>query len=228
MTDFRTPWEPDPPSAAPPAAREPPPPKRRGRRPRPVAAPVTTAPPWLYHHLTVSGPAAEVADFAAAARGAGVIPWRVDVAQIEEEVFALAVAQPAAQRGLTVEGCHILARRFRGGVEARQARALALVGRSRACPCDLHALLPVPAHILALGPTDPTALSWLRDHWGTEDGLRQVVLRPRATAGRWLPAGYAVIGYGFFTSGDTPQAAVTRLAARWAGLRFALRPRPSD
>ncbi len=225
MTDFRTPWEPDP---SPPVAPDPPPPKRRGRRPRPAGAPATTAPAWLYHHLTVSGLAGEVADFAAAARGAGVIPWRVDVAGIEEEVFALAVAQPAAQRRLTVDGCHILARRFRAAVEARQARALALVGRSRACPFDLHALLPVPAQILALGSGDPTALSWLRDHWGTEDGLRQVVLRPGATAGRRLPAGYAVIGYGFFTSGDTPQAAVTRLAARWPGLRFALRPRPPD
>jgi len=229
VSGYRTPWDPDPaPAAPPPIAPEPPPPKRRGRRPHPAPVTATTAPAWLYHHFTVSGPAAEVAEFAATARGAGVIPWRVDFAGIEEEVFALAVAQPAAQRRLTVDGCHILARRFRAGVEVRHARAVALVGRSRACPFDLHALLPVPAHILALGPTDPTVLSWLRDHWGTEDGLRQVVLRPGATAGRRLPAAQAVIGYGFFTSGDTPQAAVTRLAARWTGLRFALLPRPPD
>ena len=229
MSGYRTPWDPDPaPAAPPPIAPEPPPPKRRGRRPHPAPVTATTAPAWLYHHFTVSGPAAEVAEFAATARGAGVIPWRVDFAGIEEEVFALAVAQPAAQRRLTVDGCHILARRFRAGVEVRHARAVALVGRSRACPFDLHALLPVPAHILALGPTDPTVLSWLRDHWGTEDGLRQVVLRPAATAGRRLPAGHAVIGYGFFTSGATPQAAVTRLAARWPELRFVLQPRPPD
>jgi hypothetical protein len=229
VSGYRTPWDPEPaPEAPPPAAPQPSRAKRRGRRPRAEAAPITTSPPWLYHHLTVSGPAGQVADFAAAARGAGVIPWRVDAAQIEEELFALAVAQPPARRGLTVEGCHILARRYRTAVEARQARALNLVGRSRACPFDLHALLPVPGAILALGPGAPTALSWLREHWGTEDGLRQVVLRPDATAGRRLPAGHAVIGYGFFTGGATPEAAVTRLAARWPSLRFTLRPRPPD
>jgi len=229
VTLYRTPWDPDPvPQAPPPIVPEPLPKKRRGRRPRPTAPPVTTAPPWLYHHLTVSGPAAALAHFAAAACGAGVIPWRLDGAQIEEEVFALAVAQPAARRGLTVAGCHILARRFRAAVEARHARAVDLVGRSRACPFDLHTLLPVPAQILALGPNDPTALAWLREHWGIADGLRQVVPRPAATAGRRLPAGHAVIGYGFFTSGATPQAAVIRLTARWAGLRFKLRPRPPD
>jgi len=35
-----------------------------------------------------------VREFAAAARGAGVIPWRLDLARIEEDVFNLAAAQP--------------------------------------------------------------------------------------------------------------------------------------
>jgi hypothetical protein len=37
-----------------------------------------------------------------------------------------------------------------------------------------------------------------------------------------------VIGYGFFTAGDTPHVAITRLATQWPGLRFLLVPRPAD
>jgi hypothetical protein len=89
-------------------------------------------------------------------------------------------------------------------------------------------LLPVPATILQLGPTDPAALAWLTRHWGTPDRLRQVTRRPKPGPGRRLPAGHAVIGYGFFTAGDTPQTAVDRLAADWPALRFRLIPRPPD
>ena len=70
-------------------------------------------------------------------------------------MFTLAVAQPGRDKKLTVEGCRILARQFRDRVEAHQARAAALVGRSHACPFDLHTLLPVPEAILLLGPTHP-------------------------------------------------------------------------
>ena len=104
--------------------------------------------------------------FAAAARGSGITPWQLDYAAIEDDIFVRAVSQPASRRSLTVEGCRILARQFREKVEARQVRAAALVGRSAACPFDLHALLPVPPAILLLGPTHPTALSWLAAHWG--------------------------------------------------------------
>ena len=38
-------------------------------------------------------------------------------------------------------------------------------------------LLPVPAPILQLGPTHPTALEWLTAHWGLTDRLRQEVRR---------------------------------------------------
>ena len=152
MSDgLRFPWDlpaaPVPPPADPdpdaPAAR----PKRRGRRP---AAP-DPGPPWRriartgwFHHLTISGPAATVDAFAAAARGSGITPWQLDYAAIEDDIFVRAVSQPASRRSLTVEGCRILARQFREKVEMRQARAAALVGQSLACPFDLHALLPVP------------------------------------------------------------------------------------
>jgi hypothetical protein len=204
----------------------------RGRRPaasRQLAAQDAAAvPDWLYHHLTVSGPVDAVAAFAAAARGSGVIPWRLDFADVEETVFTLAVAQPAGRRTLTVEGCRILARQFRDKVEAHQARAAALVGNSLACPFDLHRLLPVPDSILQLGPAHPDALAWLAAQWGVGDRLRQVMVRENATAGRRLPRGHTVIGYGFFTGGDTPHTAVSQLAARWPALRLVLQPRPAD
>ena len=127
---------------------------------------------------------------------------------------------------LGIEGCRILARQLRDRAEARQAWAAALVGRSRACPFDLHALLPVPDAVLQLGPMHPQALAWLREHWGTDHSLRHVAGRPDARPNRRLPRGHAVLGYKFFTAGDTPRAAVAQLAARWPALRFALQPRP--
>ena len=205
-------------------------PKRRGRRPAALipGAVAQDRADWWFHHLTISGPAASVVAFATAARGSGITPWQLDFAAIEEDIFARAVSQPANQRTLTVEGCRILARQFRERVEMRQARAASLVGQSFACPFDLHALLPVPAAILLLGPMHPTAVSWLTAHWGITDRLRQVSLRGTATTGRRLPAGHAVIGYNFFTHLETPHAAVAQLATRWPALRFVLLRRTLD
>jgi hypothetical protein len=233
---YRTPWD-DPPPVAPPdptfagdhAAPVPDPvPPRRGRRPNTARVAAGEKPAWLYHHLTVSGPSEGVNEFAAAGRGAGVIPWRFDGAQFEEDVFHQAATVPAAQRGLSIDGCHVLARQFRGLVEAHQARAAARVGTANNCPFDLHTLLPVPAPILALGATHPDALAWLRDNWGVTDRVRQAVLRPGATAGRRLPRGHAALGYGFFSAGDTPYQAIDALAVRFPALRFRLVPRPAD
>jgi hypothetical protein len=223
--EFRTPWDPKP--AAPPAvpAAAPSPPKQRGRRP---AMPVAAGEPWLYHHLTISGPAVDVTVFADAARGSGILPWRVETAQIEEDIFNLAASQPAAIRSLSIEGCRILARQFRDRVEERAAQATARVGRSRACPLDLHSLLPVPMTILAFGSTHPAALAWLTAHWGMTDSPRQVAERPGATAGRRLPRGHQVVGYSFFTAQETPQAAIAELGRRWSALRFDLQPRSLD
>jgi len=146
-------------------------------------------------------------------------------------VFNLAVAQPLDRRTLDVAGCRILARQFRDRVEARQARAAALIGcgragaAPRACPFDLHTLLPVPDVILRQGATHPAALAWLAAHWGVGDGLRHVAERPDPRPGRRLPRDCAVIGYGFFTRGDTSDAAIAALAPRWPALRLALQPR---
>jgi hypothetical protein len=225
--EFRTPWAPAPLAPTLPAT-PPSPSKPRGRRPVAQAATVVAASPWLYHHLTISGPSDEVAAFAEAARGAGIVPWRVEAARLEEDIFNLAASQPGAIRSLTVEGCRILARQFRDRVEDRAAQAAARVGRSRACAFDLHSLLPVPAAILELGLNHPAARSWLKQHWGLTDSPRKVAERPHATAGRRLPGSHRVIGYGFFTPQETPEVAVAQLRLRWPTLRFMLRPRPLD
>jgi hypothetical protein len=198
---------------------------RAGRHAREGAA---DQPDWLFHHLTISGPAAAVEAFGTAARGSGITPWQLDCAAIEDDIFALAVSRPAGLRNLTVEGCRILARQFREKVEVRQARAAALVGSSFACPFDLHVLLPVPAALLLLGPAHPDALAWLAAHWGVTDRLRQVSVREGATTGRRLPKSHAVIGYGFFTAGETADAAITEIAVSWPDLWFRLQPRPAD
>jgi hypothetical protein len=61
--------------------------------------------------------------------------------------------------------------------------------------------------------------------WGATDRLRRVAERT-PTPGRHLPQGHAAIGYGFFTAGETPRAAIARLALDWPDLRFTLQPRP--
>jgi hypothetical protein len=230
---YRAPWdEPAPPAPAdgpgPVTPRVDDAPRRRGRRPDAAHTAASAASGWLYHHLSVSGPGEAVNAFAARARGAGVVPWRFDGARFEEDVFHLAATVPVAERSLSIQGCHILARQFRGLVEAHLSRAAARVGHGYECPFDLHALLPVPDAILALGPTHPGALAWLSAHWGVTDRLRQVTVRPGATAGRRLPRDHGVIGYGFFTPGETPHRAIAALAARFGALRFTLRPRPAD
>lgn len=232
--EIRFPWETEPlpvvpaaaaaaESAAPAHGRQP-----RGRRPAGSRRAAPHGGPWRYHHLTISGPQVDLTAFAASARGAGVVPWQLDDAAIEEDIFRRAVSQPAGRRDLTVAGCRILGRQFRDRVAARHAKAVALIGTSHACPFDLQVLLPVPAGILRLGPNHPAALAWLSAHWGVTDAPRQVVERPKPGPGRRLPAGHAVIGYGFFTVAASPQAAVATLAQRWPQLRFGLRPRPLD
>jgi hypothetical protein len=100
------------------------------------------------------------------------------------------------------------------------------VGTSRACPFDLHALLPVPGALLRRGPDDPAALAWLWTHWGTTAALRHVsavavafVDEPAAPV-----AGAAVFRVSFWSADWSPWRALAALAAQWPALRFALRP----
>ena len=238
MTAVQTPWDPDPDPmqpTLPPFALPglPVPPRKPRGRPAPARS-GTGAPPWPYHHLVVTGPAAAVQAFAAAACGPGIVPWAQDGRAVEDWVFDLAASQPPRLRSLDIEGCRVLARQFRDRFERHHSRAAtAAAGQARHCPLDLHALWPVPDRVLRLGPADPAALVWMAEHWGVVDGLRQVVERPDLGPGRRLPRGHAWVGYGFFTGEGTAVSAAamvarlgTRLGAGWPALRFVLRPGP--
>ena len=75
------------------------------------AAPLRLAhPDWLFHRLTVTGPADRVAALQGAAAGAGVIPWALDLDRLAEDLFLRLVAPPAPQqRSLSLTGARILA-----------------------------------------------------------------------------------------------------------------------
>jgi hypothetical protein len=200
----------------------------RASAPPSPAAPLRLAhTDWLHHRLTISGPAAQVTALRTAAAGAGVIPWRLDLDRIEEDVFLLLASPPAAPpRQLSVAGARILAGQLRDAVARRQALAVARVGTSRACPFDLHALLPVPAALLCRGPDDAAALAWLWTHWGTTAALRHVSVVDTAFADDPAPvAGAAVFRISFWSADWSPWRALAALAAGWPALRFALRPR---
>lgn len=167
---------------------------------------------WLYHHLDIEGPPEAVDAFAAAAAGAGTIPWRLDLDQIEEDLFHTL----AGAGTLSLHGAEILARQLREAAGRRHRLAVDRVGRSRACPFDLHALLPVPDEVLPLGPTHPDALAWLWSAWGTTDALRHVTRRSASTPTR--------LSLAFWSADWTPWRALHTLQAAWPRLRLTVRP----
>ncbi len=180
---------------------------------------------WLHHRLTIGGPVETVAAFAAAARGAGTIPWSLDRERMEEDLFHRLVAPPPPQtRSLSLEGARALARQLAEASVARHEAALARVGISQACPFDLHALLPVPPDILRLEPDDPEALAWLWACWGTTDALRHVAVEPAPVLRVPLPADIAEVRYSFWSADWTPWRALAVLRERWPTLRFEVRP----
>ena len=126
---------------------------------------------WLHHRLLVAGPAGKLADSQAAARGSGMVPWRLDLDRMEEDLFLMLMAPPPPQRRrLSLAAARALAGQLRIAAEQRHAAAIARVGGSLAetqsvCGCaralDLHALVPVPNDVLCLGSDHPQALAWL-------------------------------------------------------------------
>ncbi len=188
-------------------------------------------PDWLHHRLTITGPPAAVAAFKRAAAGAGVVPWHYDLDRMEEDFFHLLVAPPTSEGGgqaprqLSVAGARTFARQLREAVGYRHDVAIRAVGQSRACAFDLHALVPVPPPILALGPDEPAALAWLWEHWGTTESLRRVVNesepsarvdKPATGPGRWQLT--------FWSADWSPWRALDHLGRRWPRLRFDCRP----
>jgi hypothetical protein len=185
--------------------------------PCPLATPSHTD--WLYHHLTVTGPDEQVAAFRRQAAGAGVIPWTLDLDRMEEDFFQRLMAPGAGQvRTLSLDGARLLAAELRDAVARRHALAVARVGRSSACPFDLHALVPVPADLLRLGPDHPDAMAWLWTHWGTTQALRHVVgAQGPVTRGQ----GWRVR---FWAADWTPWRAVATVRAGWPALQIDVRP----
>jgi hypothetical protein len=236
VTIFQFPWEdaaaapaPAPMPAAPHPKRRPGRPKGLGRAGEILArhlsveetASTGATPPhhtaWLACRLSVTGTEDAVRAFAAAAAGAGVTPWLRDFAAEEEDLFyRLAARYPQTGR-LSLDACRRFAAQFRERAQDQHDRALAAVGHSRACPFDLHVLLPVPPAILALGVQHPEAQRWLAAQWGTTE-LRKAWRHPEKARSR--PP--AALRYSFFAADNLPRAAVRRLAKAWPELSLEL------
>lgn len=185
-----------------------------------VLAPAHTD--WLYHHLRVAGEVEQVMAFRAAAAGPGLIPWADDLGQAAEDWFHLLVAPPLPQRrSLSLDGARILAGQLRDAAEARRQRIAERAVADRACPFDLHRLLPVPAPLLRLGPEHPQARAWLWAQWGTTGALRGVVALPQPGRGG---KGAGLWRVGFWAADWTPWCALLALRVRWPGLRITIRP----
>ncbi len=179
---------------------------------------------WLFHRLVVTGPVANLAAFRAAASGTGTIPWRIDCDGLEEDWFHLLVNP--AHRALSLAGARVLASQLRDAVEHRHAVAIARVGHIRPCPLDLHALVPVPAAILQLGPDHSDALAWLWQHWGTTQALRHVApdTAPTRTSAPMLAAGEGSLQLNLWSADWTPWRAFERVRADWPALHFDVQP----
>ena len=177
---------------------------------------------WLQHRLTISGPVEELMRLRAGAAGAGMIPWQIDFEQLQEDWFHRLMG--GASRSLSAQGARILAQQLREASERRHVLAVAQVGRSRACPFDLHALRPVPSSVLALGPDHPQALAWLWQHWGTTQALRHVIVLAGPQQHEAVGAGQAVLRLSFWSADWTPWRALSAIAQNWPQLRFETRP----
>jgi hypothetical protein len=180
-------------------------------------------PDWLHHTLTVTGPHTSLNQFRAAASGAGVVAWSCDFDRLQEDWAHLMLAIPPAQRGISVEGVRIVSQQLREVVAERHEHAAeaAAMGANLTCPFDLHALVPVPAAVLRLGPDDPAALAWLWEHWGTTWALRRVeeteLTRAEVAA---LLDGHGAFRCRFWAADWTPWRALAAARERWPGLRF--------
>jgi len=173
-------------------------------------------PDWLAHTLTVSGPAARVAAFRAAAAGPGMLPLQ-ERARIEEDVMHALLAPPPAVRGISLAGVRILAEQIGDRIDGCVARA---AGRGQLCPLDLNALIPVPPALSGLPPDDPRLSAWLWRHWATTWPLRQVVASPTAPAPP--PAGQTLCRYRFWSADWTPWPALRTIRTGWPDLRFVI------
>ena len=177
---------------------------------------------WVRSEWHVAGAVEAVARFRTAAAGSGVVPWVLDLDQLEEDFF-LPMAAPAADgvRAISLAGARILSRRLRDAIARTDEKALIRARTDRNCPFDLHRLLPIPEPILRLGPDDPTARAWLWTHWGTPRPLRRVRALPAPEHRR---RGTGRMRVEIWSADWSPWQALRRLRADWPDLRLDLRP----
>lgn len=172
-------------------------------------------PDWLQHRIEVSGPKAELEAFRQAAGGPGTVPWRHDVDRLAEDWFHLLMTQ--ARREITAQGAHLLATQLRDAMWESHERLLAGIAVSRS-PFDLHALLPVPPHLLRRGPDDAQSLAWLWQNWGTTWPLRRIRRLSAEADGR------SSFGCTFWSADWTPWPAIAALRARYPTLSIRVTP----
>lgn len=195
---------------------------RGGTPDRPIADILALpSPDWLYNQLTITGPAADLARFRDAAAGSGVIPWDRDYDALVERFTVLMIQPgPTGRPPVSFAEARRLAERLRLLFHHDDQAALARYYRSRACPFDLHRLLPVPDAILRHGDDAPAAEAWLWNHWGTSWPLRRV--RDITSHYRADPSTTRI--FDFWSADWSPWRAIASLADAWPSLRFALRP----
>ena len=181
-------------------------------------------PDWLPHTLTVSGPAADVGQFRESAAGQGIVPWHYDLDRMQEDWFHRMLASNS--REISLAGARILAETYRGLVSAHHERSVAAVGHSRACPLDLHTLVPIPRCILQLGPDDPASLLWLWENWGTTWPLKQVGILAADIDRRLRRSGR--VTYTFLSADWTPWSAIRTIQEQWPRLAFGVQPHYGD
>jgi hypothetical protein len=186
----------------------------------PLALPHTD---WLRHDVFVTGPPPAIAAFEAAAAGAGAIPWQYpDLDQDQEDRVHALMHPPDGSSGLRLAAARVLARQLHDAVAVHQDRVAEAAGRSRACPFDLHALVPVPASILRLGPDAAASIAWLRAHWGVVRALRHVQRRAEQPDRRLRHS--ARLRYEFWSADWTPWAAFVAIGKAWPTLVVDVRP----
>ncbi|PPQ31921.1 hypothetical protein [Rhodopila globiformis] len=174
-------------------------------------------PDWLSQVVTITGPAGDIAALRAAAAGAGVTPWVYDYDALEEGWFLWLIGPP--RRVPSVAAARLYAAQLREANAQVHERAIGFVGMVRTCPFDLHALVPVPPAILRLPETDPVALTWLWQHWGTTWPLRDVRMRPLDAAElAALGAGQGAFRVALVSADWTPWPVLAMIQVRWPAL----------
>jgi hypothetical protein len=182
---------------------------------------------WLRHELVITGAPSELAEFEAAAAGAGAIPWEYPDLDLEEEDRVQALVQPPdGSRGLDIDSARVLARELREAIFGHQQKIVAAAAQSHSCPFDLHKLLPVPSEILQLRPDHSAALAWLQANWGTTRPLRHVQRLPeKPMTGKRKTARLRLE---FWSADWTPWAAFAAIRKAWPALGFDIRPDYDD